>query len=86
MFDYWEGSRNNAGDKYVVNGNHTFTAVWKAADKGGSDSEDSGKSSSANKGVKTGDGQNPAGWIALMAAAALALAAFVIGRKNLRHR
>lgn len=28
-FDYWEGSRYNAGDSYTVNGDHTFTAQWK---------------------------------------------------------
>ena len=28
-FDHWEGSRYNAGDKYTVTEDHTFTAVWK---------------------------------------------------------
>ncbi len=28
-FDYWEGSKYNAGDQYTVEGDHIFTAVWK---------------------------------------------------------
>ena len=27
-FDYWEGSKYNAGDKYIVVENHTFKAIW----------------------------------------------------------
>ncbi len=29
VFKYWKGSRYNAGDKYVVEGAHTFAAVWE---------------------------------------------------------
>ena len=29
-FDYWEGSKYYAGDAYTVNGDHTFTAIWKS--------------------------------------------------------
>ena len=29
-FDYWQGSTYYAGDEYTVEGNHTFTAQWKA--------------------------------------------------------
>jgi hypothetical protein len=39
-FVYWEGSRYNAGDKYTVNGDHLFTAIWEKIDDGGSPSED----------------------------------------------
>jgi uncharacterized repeat protein (TIGR02543 family) len=28
-FQYWEGSRHDAGDTYTVEGPHTFTAVWE---------------------------------------------------------
>jgi len=31
-FDYWKGSRYDAGDKYTVEGDHTFTAQWKKND------------------------------------------------------
>ena len=29
-FDYWQGSRYEAGASYTVEGDHTFTAQWKA--------------------------------------------------------
>ena len=32
-FDYWQGSRYNAGDKYTVKEDHTFTAQWKQDEK-----------------------------------------------------
>ena len=57
-FDYWEGSKYNAGDKYTVNGDHTFKAVWKTA--GGS----------SKKGANTGDDNNVIPWVALMVMAA----------------
>lgn len=59
-FDYWEGSRYNAGDRYTVNGDRTFTAQWKknSATPG---TDDPGKTS-----PKTGDGSNPALWGSLM--------------------
>lgn len=80
-FDYWEGSRYNAGDKYKVSADHTFKAVWKAADNGGgSDSGDKGGSS--KKGVKTGDGNRLGAWIVLLAAALAGTAGMVFARKK----
>ena len=80
-FDYWEGSRYNAGDKYKVSADHTFKAVWKAADNGGgSDSGDKGGSS--KKGVKTGDGNRLGAWIALLAAALGGTVGMVFARKR----
>lgn len=82
-FDYWEGSKYNAGDKYTVNEDHTFKAVWKAADSGdndnkskssGADDEDGSESSSGKKGVKTGDENNLGFWIFLMSAALIGFA------------
>ena len=32
-FEYWEGSRYDAGDEYEVTGAHTFKAVWKEVKK-----------------------------------------------------
>lgn len=84
-FDYWEGSKYYAGDKYKVNGDHTFKAVWKTADKGGSSDSDN-KGGSSKKGVKTGDEQNVAGWITMMIASVLALAALAVKRKDILHR
>ena len=31
-FEYWEGSKYYAGDKYKVTENHTFKAIWKKTD------------------------------------------------------
>lgn len=32
-FQYWKGSEYHPGDKYTVEGDHTFTAIWKAVEK-----------------------------------------------------
>ena len=90
-FDYWEGSRYNAGDQYTVNGDHSFKAIWKTADNGGGTDDNGGNgskggSSSGKKGVNTGDEQNIAGWITIMLASASALAAIAVRRKNILHR
>ena len=58
-FDYWEGSRYNAGDLYTVNGDHTFTAQWKK------NSDDPGISD-PDMPPKTGDESNPVLWGSLM--------------------
>ena len=80
-FDYWEGSRYKAGDKYTVTADHTFKAVWKAADKGGgSDSGDKGGSS--KKGVNTGDENALGAWIVLMLAALAGTTGMVFARKR----
>ena len=71
-FDYWEGSRYNAGDKYTVTGDHTFTAVWKAADNGG------GKKGGTN----TGDGNSLGAWVVLMLAALTGTTGMVYARKR----
>lgn len=84
-FDYWEGSKYYAGDKYKVNGDHTFKAVWKTADKGGGSDSDN-KGGSSRKGVNTGDEQNVVGWITMMIASVLALAALAVKRKDILHR
>lgn len=77
IFDYWEGSKHYAGDRYTVDGDHTFKAVWKTADKNGTDEEKpvdkSGNGSSkdsAGKSAKTGDNSRAACWIAVMLASA----------------
>ena len=31
-FDYWEGSKYQAGDNFAVTGEHTFTAKWKTTE------------------------------------------------------
>ncbi len=62
-FDYWEGSRYEAGASYKVTGDHTFTAQWKAnttptnPDTGGMPGS-----------PKTGDDSHAGLWIVLMIA------------------
>ena len=65
-FDYWEGSKYNAGDKYTVTADHTFKAVWKAN----------------KKGVDTGDTNDIAGLLALMIASVGALGAIGYRRRK----
>ena len=77
-FDYWEGSKYNAGDKYTVNGDHTFKAVWKTGAGG------NGKGGSSKGGTKTGDPNDLAGLIALMLAAGGALGAMGYRRRKER--
>ncbi|MBQ1484383.1 MAG: InlB B-repeat-containing protein [Eubacterium sp.] len=57
-FDYWEGSRYEAGAKYTVTGDHTFTAQWKKKDPDI---------------PQTGDTSNMGLWIGLMAISAAGL-------------
>ena len=74
-FKYWKGSEYYPGDKYKVEGNHTFTAVWEdksdEADSKSSSKSPGKASATAAKGTvsKTGDGNG------LLAAALFALAA-----------
>ncbi|MBR3275006.1 MAG: InlB B-repeat-containing protein [Eubacterium sp.] len=67
-FDYWEGSRYEAGANYVVKENHTFTAQWKQNGK-----TDGGSSNNNKPG--TGDTNRTGLWIGLIAAAAAVAAA-----------
>ena len=76
-FDYWEGSKYNAGDKYTVNGDHTFKAVWKTGAGG-----DGSKGGSSKKGVNTGDENTLGAWIVLLVAALAGTTGMVFARKR----
>ena len=76
-FDYWQGSKYKAGEKYTVNGDHTFKAVWKTAAGG-----DGSRGGSSKKGVNTGDENTLGAWIALLAAALGGTAGIVFARKR----
>ena len=76
-FDYWQGSKYKAGEKYTVNGDHTFKAVWKTAAGG-----DGSRGGSSKKGVNTGDENTFGAWIALLAAALGGTAGMVFARKR----
>ena len=69
-FDYWEGSRYNAGDEYTVNGDHTFKAVWKTGPGG------------SGRGTSTGDENSLALWIALLLTAIAGTTVMALARKK----
>ena len=63
-FDYWEGSKYNAGDSYKVTGDHTFKAQWKANSNPGTNTGTDGET--VVDSPKTGDDSNIALWLVLM--------------------
>ena len=75
-FDYWEGSRYNAGDKYTVTGDHTFKAVWKTGAGG------NGSKGGSSKGAKTGDDNTLGAWIVLLIAALTGTTGMAFARKR----
>ena len=75
-FQYWRGSAYYPGDKYTVEGDHTFTAVWKK-----NANANGGKGSSPNTGDAFG------GTVAALAIAAVcALCLAVITMYQRRRR
>ena len=75
-FDYWEGSKYNAGDQYTVNGDHTFKAVWKTGAGG------NGSKGGSSKGAKTGDENTLGAWIVLLVAALTGTTGMAFARKR----
>ncbi len=74
-FDYWEGSRYNAGDIYTVSEDHTLKAVWKV-----NTVVDNNTVSNNTETPKTGDNNNMMMYVIL---AMLSLAGGVaVRRKN----
>ena len=55
-FDYWEGSRHEAGESYKVTGDHTFTAQWKK--NSGSEDPDGNDGTGTQNGTDGTDIQN----------------------------
>jgi hypothetical protein len=88
-FDYWEGSRYNAGAPYTVNGDHTFKAQWK---KGGSapvptkpSAPDNTPSHSKTPTTpRTGDGAHPLLWGSLLALSLTGLLGLAVTAKRRR--
>lgn len=72
-FEYWEGSEYLPGQKFKVDGDHTFTAKWRK-----------NNSNIKGKSVKTGDAANPIIWILMMLASG-GVAAGIITRKKRRE-
>ena len=81
-FDYWEGSRYEAGASYKVTGNHTFTAQWKANST--TTSQDTGGKYTS---PKTGDESHIGLWFALMILSLIGLGGVTVYRRKKRtHR
>ena len=76
-FDYWEGSRYNAGASYTVTGDHTFTARWKSNTTGIGGNDTS---------PKTGDNSHIGLWIALMAISLIGLGGVTVYGKGRKRR
>ena len=79
-FDYWEGSRYEAGDSYTVVGDHTFTAQWKENE--GAASGGSGKSAVPS----TGDSSHVLVAALLVAALGSLCALVALRRSRKAHR
>jgi len=86
-FLYWRGSEYQPGDRYKVESNHTFTAVWEK-DKEKTytvpfDANDgSSPTVSGKTAVKTGDESNAVSWLMLLAVSMLALVLILLKRKR----
>lgn len=84
VFDYWKGSRYEAGAQYQVVGDHTFEAIYKGtaspAEKTDTDTPSKGKSS----GIKTGDNNQLFMYAGLFVLAIFVL--LVIFRKNSKSK
>lgn len=74
-FDYWQGSKYMAGDKYTVSEDHTFKAIW-------TDGSGSGKRGSS---ARTGDDSHVILWISALVLAAVGLMVMLL-RSLLLHR
>lgn len=89
-FLYWEGSRYNAGDSYLVEGDHSFTSVWQKQEEPASDDstivddDDSSDRDSSKKtdSPKTGGETDVMTLLILMGASAALLAVLSVRRKK----
>ncbi len=81
-FDYWEGSRYNAGDQYTVTEAHAFRAVWKMnTDK----DEDKDKGKGDKSGPKTGDDFKPTLWYFMLVLGMAGMIGTILLRKKIRY-
>lgn len=62
-FDYWEGSKYQAGDTYIVTEDHTFTAKWK---ENGKPAPDPAGGAGSGENAKTGDTNHILPWLILL--------------------
>lgn len=89
-FKYWRGSEYYPGDKYKVEGDHKFTAVWEKNAEPEPDPGTKGSpsypaaSSGASELPKTADGIHPFA-LALLACAIAAICLFALSRRKRDH-
>ena len=87
-FKCWKGSEYEAGAKYKVEGDHTFTAAWTKKSPSGTSSKSSSgttRASSSSTSPKTGDTTSEAiVALAVTAAAALCLTLFALSQLKRR--
>lgn len=69
-FDYWKGSKYEAGASYTVEGDHTFTAQWI---------------SNSDIPPKTGDSSHVNIWITLLVLSTMGLCGTILAGKKRRH-
>ena len=78
-FDYWKGSRYNAGQEYKVTEDHLFVAQWKKSTTTGTDDDDE---SNTGRGTRTGDDSSIFLWFTLMTLSLIALVSIVMYRRK----
>ena len=85
-FEYWKGSKYEAGQKYKVTEDHLFVAQWKKSETPSNGNEDgsSGENgeSTTVRGTRTGDDSTIFLWFALMILPIIALASILIYRRK----
>ncbi len=92
-FKYWKGSEYYPGDRYMVEDDHTFTAVWEPARQDGAGTQGGvyrngsldAKSVTRGKTAKTSDTLSPAVIAALAGLSLVSLAAAVVAGKRRRR-
>jgi len=84
VFQYWKGSEYDPGDEYLVEGDHTFTAVWEkeTVSTAENDGSGNGNTSGNSNGVKTGDDAPLGLLIFTMLAAAGSLTGMAVKRRR----
>lgn len=82
-FLYWEGSEYYPGDKYTVEGNHTFTAVWEKYEET-LDPDNPSKPGPGRSGhtPKTGDASDISGLLSMMILCIIMLTGIELRRRK----
>jgi len=78
VFDYWQGSHYEAGAEYTVEGDHTFTAIYKEAGA----ADDDNPSDEGDRGVDTGDHSHIRGWLSTCVISIFVLSTCIIIRRR----